>query len=153
MKRFSMLLSLALAASMLLSAGTPAHAAERPFYAAGAGAGFDDTLYGSGEATQLGRSRLNAGFVRQGDLDVGIFRPLGDPHFTAANGDELYFDFDADLYFFDTETGVVSATVTFTGGNGRFDGATGTAVVTLGLMYLGNGIYAFGFWFEGSIDY
>ena len=47
--------------------------------------------------------------------------------YTAPNGDELHAVFTGQLNF---ETGVVTATVTYVGGTGRFANATGTATLS-----------------------
>ena len=59
MKRFSILLSLALAVLTLLAAGTPAHAGDRPFNASGGGyvSYYGTHMHARFEATHLGKDR------------------------------------------------------------------------------------------------
>lgn len=92
----------------------------------GPGLGCDVRLFleGAGEGTQLGRFSITLGFCGRPDntLDNGTGT------FVAANGDLLYITFygvsdggHPILHF--------TSYVTFTGGTGRFDGATGSATV------------------------
>jgi hypothetical protein len=96
---------------------------ERPFRAQLAGT---ETLYlptgevdtqGQGEATHLGKYKLvGHGFV---NLETG--EASGSGFLTAANGDQIFIE--------STLQGGVSI-MTFTGGTGRFEGATGTIIPT-----------------------
>ena len=92
----------------------------------GPGLGCDARLFleGAGIATHLGNFTITLGFCGRADgtLDNGTGT------FVAANGDLLYITFHGVsdgghpiLHF--------TSFVTFTGGTGRFDGATGTATV------------------------
>ena len=148
MKRFSMPLVLALAALSVLAAGTPAHAGERAFKASGEGTVDDiDRLQGLGQATHLGRSVLRLRLDAT-DLFNGNSIP-GYGSLSSASGEVLYFHV-MDPYYFDPATGVVIATLTFTGGSGRFQDATGSADVMFVFdVYLQH----FVFLIDGSIDY
>ena len=141
---------------VVAGAAVSADAGPRHFNASGEGRvdGHGSTLFGKGKATHLGRSAFVVSYFDDGFLDFGIFLPAGG-FLTSANGDELDFHFEKDTYVFDPEIGVVSATVTFTGGTGRFAGATGSADVTF-LFVTGSDGYHFtnfGFLIDGSIDY
>jgi len=152
MKRFSIPPGLALAALALLAAGTPAHAGERPFNSTGAGNVSNDmsSLFAGGiEATHLGHGYLSVD-VDPYQLDSGFFIPDGGGILKSANGDVLYFDFDAERYTFDPVIGALSATVTFTGGTGRFPAATGSADV---MIVFDPTFHHFLFLIDGSIDY
>ena len=130
MKRFSILLGLVLAALTLLSAGTPAHAGERPIQAAGRGLllapDFESpsALVGPGKGEHLGKCSLYISLDRNelwesGNNVVPQFLLL-----EAANGDRLFATVDSE---FDPETGIIAGTITFAGGTGRFADATGSA--------------------------
>jgi hypothetical protein len=144
--RFAAVLLLVVAGAL-----APAAAKERPFKASGEGDVAGD-LYGGGKATHLGRSSLYVG-LHVDPESYFYFVPYG-AYLTSASGDRLYFDFDADYYVFVGTTGIISATVTFTGGTGRFQDATGSADVVFDLyQYLFNGGFSFTFLIDGSIDY
>jgi len=158
MKCFSILPGLVLAALTLVAAGTPAHADKpahagtRPFHASGEGVVAGALYAPRCEATHLGRSSL---FVDLGldPRDYFVFLPLR-AYLTAASGDRLDFDFNAEYYVVDGETGIVSATVTFTGGTGRFQDAAGSADVTFDLyQFINNYSFDFSFQIDGSIAY
>jgi hypothetical protein len=160
MKRFSILLSLALAALTLLAAGTPAHAGERPIQAEGRGfldldRELSPKLRGTGEGDHLGR----CGLLIFLDLDLGNDH-LIPRHFCwlqAANNDLLYAALDLE---FDPVTGIIAGTITFTGGTGRFADASGSALLlivpdTYWFDYGGAPIRRtqFSWALEGTIDY
>ncbi|HUR53332.1 MAG TPA: hypothetical protein VMZ71_04340 [Gemmataceae bacterium] len=94
----------------------------------------------TGTATHLGR------FTREEHLFLnadGSF--TGTMVFTAANGDELWLDFEGAFSSATTAEG----TYTFTGGTGRFSGATGGATFE---AYTPDGIHVEAR-FEGTIRY
>ena len=137
---------------LLVVAGAlaPAAAQERPLNASGEG--FVDSvgsLFGRGEATHLGRSSLSVSSYDRDLLSSGYFFAFGG-YLRSASGDFLDFAFDEVYYLFDPATGIVSATVTFTGGTGRFQDVTGSADVTFDLD---SNLHNFGFLIDGSIDY
>jgi len=92
----------------------------------GPGLGCDARLFleGAGEGTHLGRFSITLGFCGRADgtLDNGTGT------FVAANGDLLYITFHG---ISDGGHPILHFTsfVTFTGGTGRFEGATGSATV------------------------
>lgn len=156
MKRFSILLVMALATLSLLAAGTPAHAGERPFKASGAGFVRSSGLNGWGEATHIGRSALRVDAYTD-VLTSGYFVPFGGSleslaHRPGQGGDFLNFVFDEEFYYFDPATGVVNATVTFTGGTGRFQHATGSADIVFDFDTVNYSPH-FDYLIDGSIDY
>ena len=82
------------------------------------------SLEGAGEATLLGS------FTRTKEMlfDWNSLTFEGTVVFTAADGDELYADFAGGPFSLDT--GLADGTYTFTGGTGRFAGASGEADFT-----------------------
>ena len=140
--RFAAVLILVVASTF-----APAAAQERPLTASGVGF-VSGGLQGRGEATHLGFSSLNVDLCTD-FLGSGLFLPFGGS-LEAANGDALYFVFDEEAYYFDPAIGVVSTTVTFTGGTGRFKDVTGSAVVMVDFT---PDFYHFEFLIDGTIDY
>lgn len=101
--------------------------------------GAEITAVGHGEATQLGK------FTREEVILVGAGGAVsGTMVFTAADGSQLFCEF---VGAFTGET-TVAGTYTFTGGTGRFDGATGAAFFNITLGEAGS----FSFAFAGTID-
>ena len=130
MKRFFSSRSLAwvLAVACVVALAAPARAAKRAYQARGT-AQFTspNTFVGSGDATHLGP------YTEEG---TAVFTETGDPAvqhveatttYTADNGDKLTADIVGEL---NGVTGVVTATVTYTGGTGRFSNAVGTATLS-----------------------
>ena len=105
-------------------------------------------MLGRGEATHLGRSRLSVDQYPD-FLGNGVFLPFGGS-LKSADGDSLDFVFDQEYYFFDPATRVVITTVTFTGGTGRFEAATGSADV---MFVFDANFQHFVFLIDGSINY
>ena len=136
---------------LVVVAGTlaPATAGDRPIRASGGGYAPDGQLYASGcEATHLGPSSFGMGLVTE-FLPSGILIPFNG-YLKSASGDDLNFQFDDSFYSFDPATGIVSATLTFTGGTGRFQDATGSADVMFDFTA---DFYHFDFLIDGTIDY
>ena len=98
------------------------------------------TAVGSGEATHLGK------FTREEEilLNPQNFTFTGSIVFAAADGSELYCEFTGGF------TGPTTAvgTYTFTGGTGRFEGASGEAYFSIGQSDPAN----FTFEFAGTIE-
>jgi hypothetical protein len=141
--RFAAVLLLVVAGAL-----APSAAEERAFKASNKGVLDDNgTLQGRGEATHLGRTWFYVDYSPD-DLLNGEFRSTGG-YFYSASRDLLYFDFSAGVDF-DPATGVVSGTLTFIGGTGRFQDATGSADVMLIFDYE---TARFFFLIDGSIDY
>lgn len=120
--------SFVLVVASILALPQQASAGERPHRSAGTaqfvGPG---EFVGSGRATHLGNYE---------EVGIAVFSPTSDPTvlqvdasatYTTSNGDQLNAIFVGEL---DGLTGVISATVTYVGGTGRFANATGTANLT-----------------------
>ena len=164
MKRFSILLSLALAALTLLAVGTPAHAGERPIHAEGRGnlraiEFYTPLLAGPGKSQHLGGCYL---FIFLNYAEVFWYGNIVPTELVlgASNGDNLFATVDSE---FDPETGIVAGTITFAGGTGRFADATGSASLLIvpdtywfvdveGYPYPVHGT-RFSWALEGTIDY
>lgn len=170
MKQFSILAGLILTTLTLVAADKPAHADKvaqaeksahakkppharaRPFIASGSGVVAGDIYASDFEATHLGQSSLWIGVSPPVDFLLTLF-PYS-ATITSASGDELDFEFDAQLYQLDYQEDeaiwVVNATVTFTGGTGRFEDATGSADMTI---HFAADLYSFDFLIDGTINY
>ncbi len=102
--------------------------------------GLQLTSDGVGEATHLGRFTRHAVGVVHGDGTI-----TGTVVFIAADGDQLCADLDGAF----TSPTSIEGTYRFTGGTGRFEGASGDAdfeAVTSDLIHIA-------VTFEGSIDF
>jgi hypothetical protein len=136
-----------LVATGMLMVGTRASGEERPHFLRGTAQFVSPTDFvGSGRATHLGNYT---------EVGSASFSPTADPTvlrvdawvvLTAADGDQLYETITGQL---DGLTGVITATVTYVGGTGRFDDASGSATLS-GLMLPGGRIAVS---VEGTIDY
>jgi hypothetical protein len=139
---------------LLVLAGTLAPAAaeeRRPFNASDHGevnSNFGGLLARKFQATHLGRSSLFVGVDLYTLQEYAVLIPSWGI-LTSASGDELRFYFDAAEYVVDS-TGVLSAAVTFTGGTGRFQGATGSADV---MFVFDTYFQHFAFRIDGSLGY
>jgi len=113
------------------AAAPPAVAEERPF-AGRVAATWDNifdglfappaTFAGGGPVTHMGLTQQQGTLVLEAPIADGVFPGYGSVTITAANGDQLTFDY-VGLLFAATGEGV--GTFTFTGGTGRFANATG----------------------------
>jgi len=83
-------------------------------------------LAGEGNATHLGRYTVELSFCARAGGVLGDGRGT----FVAANGDLLQFTFEGTSTFVPPFTLSFTSFATFTGGSGRFAGASGEAVVT-----------------------
>ena len=96
------------------------------------------TAIGQGEATHLGK------FTREEVITLNDGTVTGTMVFTAADGSQLFCEFVGAF----TGAATVAGEYTFTGGTGRFDGATGAAFFNITLGEAGS----FSFAFAGTID-
>ena len=149
MKRFisQRLFALALSAIGLLAVVAPAQAAQRAYVSRGT-AHFTgpNTFVGAGAATHLARYEETGGVQFSDTADPTVSHLEASATYTAANGDQLYATFSGEL---NGVTGAISATVTYTGGTGRFANASGTATLSGQLLPGGSIEVAV----KGTIDY
>lgn len=111
--------------AILLLGSLPAAAIERPFSLTGAGTLTDGIINASGRATHLGL------FTETGELSLipdpnnpTLILASGPVTFTAANGDALEGRLEDGVL--DVTTGIATGVFRFSGGTGRFAGASGT---------------------------
>ena len=140
---------------ILVVAGTlaPAAAEEREFKASSVGVVYIDSGYmiAGLEATHLGKATFNGNVDPYSLANSQILEIPA--YLTAANGDRLYLDSVVDYVVddgTDTAIGIAIGTLTFTGGTGRFQDATGSADVT---FVFDLNLQKFVFLIDGSIDY
>jgi hypothetical protein len=86
------------------------------------------THLGKTTGTSTGIATLDFGNPCEGEGSATVTN-VGSGVFTAANGDELWLDFENTLCFGPSES-ALTGTQTITGGTGRFAGATGSAVLS-----------------------
>jgi hypothetical protein len=77
---------------------------------------------GGGPVTHMGNTKQTGTLILEAPVAPGIFPGYGSVTITAANGDQLTFDYVGLLY---EATGEGIGTFTFTGGTGRFEHASG----------------------------
>ena len=124
-----------------------AAAALRPYFAVGS-AQFTgpNTFIGTGIATHLG-PYTEAGTVSFAPTsNPDVLAVTGTADYTAANGSVLHANVSGEL---NTATGVVTATLTYDGGIGRFADATGSSQLT-GQLYPDGSITVT---VSGSVDF
>jgi hypothetical protein len=136
-----------LAAVGLVMLPAPLSAGERPHLSEGTAQFVSPTDFvGTGKATHLGL---------YDEIGSAIFSPTADPTvlqidgwaiYTASNGDQLYATFTGNL---NGLTGVITATLTYGGGTGRFSDASGSATLSGQLLPGGKIAVAV----KGTIDY
>ena len=139
--------ALILAAVSVLALTVPTQAAQRAHVSRGT-AHFTSAseFEGSGTATHLG-AYTESGTVAFSPTDnADVIHLEACATYTAANGDRLYAVFSGEL---NQLTGVISATVTYVGGTGRFTDASGTATLS-GQMFPDGSIEVA---VQGNIDY
>ena len=142
------LFTVALVAVSVLALATPARAVERPYVSRGTAQFTATGFVGTGTATYLG-TYTEAGTPIQltPTSDPTVFDAAASSTYTAANGDELRAVFIGQL---NAATGVITATVTYVGGTGRFANASGTATLS---GQLGPGGTSLEVAVKGTIDY
>lgn len=142
----SLRLAAVVLAAGILTLPSRAAAVERPHASHGTAQFTPTGFVGAGLATHLGR------YTEVGGITFG--EPTGPTSvavtawavYTAADGDRLCARFFGELDF---QTGAINATVTYVGGSGRFDGASGSATLTGQLLPDGTISVSV----QGTIDY
>ena len=123
----SNLFCLVCALASLLAFSSLAAAAFRPHSSRGTAQFISDTEFvGSGNATHLGRYSETGTVLFTPTEDPAVLQVDGSIVYTAANGDERHATVSGQL---NGQTGVITATLTYVGGTGRFDDATGSATL------------------------
>ena len=80
------------------------------------------TFVGGGPVTHMGKTTQRGTLTLGAAVAPDVFPGYGSVTITAANGDQLTFDYEG---FLNAATGEGVGTFTFTGGTGRFADATG----------------------------
>lgn len=131
----------------------------RPFKADGvavwdnvfAGFGGEALFVGSGNGTHLGKFQQEGNLTFTAAPEDGIAPGIGEVTLTAANGDELRFEYIGEL---NAATGVGEGTLEFTGGTGRFAGATGSGEFYAEIdLSAGPELAPMKVWLTGSVKY
>lgn len=139
--------TLFLAAVGILVLATGAQAVERHFASRGTAEFVTlEDFVGSGTATHLGLYDEEGTATFTPTADPAVLHVDANATYRAANGDELFASFSGELNLL---TGVITATVTYEGGTGRFTNATGTASLS-GQMFPDNTIQVA---VQGTIDF
>jgi hypothetical protein len=116
----------------LLTGPTRASADDRPYKLRGTAHFVSPTDFvGSGRATHLGRYKEAGSAQFSPTEDPTVLQVGGWTVLTAANGDQLYETITGQL---DLLTGVITATVTYEGGTGRFADAGGSAALSAQML-------------------
>jgi hypothetical protein len=149
MKRFisQRLFALVLSAVGILTVAAPAQAVERAYVSRGT-ARFTgpNTFVGAGTATHLARYEETGSVQFSDTADPTVSHLEASATYTSANGDQIYATFSGEL---NGVTGVITATVTYVGGTGRFTDASGSATFSGQLLPDGSIEVAI----NGTIDY
>lgn len=130
-----------LAALSVLALSAPAQAGERPHKSRGTAQFVSaNDFVGAGRATHLGN------YTEVGNVSISQTGAVtGWSIYTAATGDQLHATISGQI----NATGVVTATVTYVGGTGRFDDASGSATLTGQILPDGTLTVAV----NGTVDY
>jgi hypothetical protein len=128
MKRsISSLLSFVCVLAIVISPVNSAADGVRPYFSGGVAQFTSPTDFvGVGNATHLGTYTEEGSVAFFPTSDPAVVEVVGTTDYTAANGDVLHAAVSGELNF---ATGAVSATLTYDGGTGRFEDATGSATL------------------------
>ena len=128
MNRFAAcIVGFVLALAGTLAFPVSASAAMRPYFATGTAHFVNPTDFvGSGQATHLGQYAEEGSVALTPTSNPAVFQVAGAIAYFAANGSRLDAQVSGTL---NLATGAVSATITYVGGTGRFDDATGQSTL------------------------
>ncbi len=127
MRLSSRLLCIVCALISLTTFADNAAAAVRPYSASGAAQFISPTAFiGSGKATHLGRYSETGTVAFSPTANPAVLAVTGSIIYTAADGSELHAVVAGEL---NGLTGVITATVGYVGGTGRFANASGSAIL------------------------
>lgn len=135
--------------AIIIAAAFTGHAAlaSRPHFSRGSAQFTSPTTFvGDGRATHLGNYTETGIVAFSPTANPAVLHVEGTLIYTAANGDELHATVSGEL---NGQTGVVTAEITYDGGTGRFECATGSADL-LGQLLAGGAIEVA---VSGTIDY
>jgi len=139
--------SIVCALACLLTVCDRADAAVRPHASRGTAQFVSPTDFiGAGHATHLGRYTEVGSVAFSPTPNPAVLGVTGSMVYTAANGDALNAAINGEL---NGLTGAITATLTYTGGTGRFDSASGSA--SLAGQMLPDGTISVAV--RGTIDY
>lgn len=147
MRPLTRLITLLVVAVTTLASSRQASAQSVPYRATGAAQFVSPTDFvGSGRATHLGIYTEVGSVAFAPTPNPDVLAVTGVSVYTAANGDELHATLNGEL---NTLTGVITVTVTYVGGTGRFASASGSS--SLAGQMLGGGAASIAV--AGRIDY
>ena len=126
-RSISRLLSFVCALAIVISPVMSATAGDRPHFSGGTAQFTSATDFvGVGSATHLGNYTEAGSIALFPTSDPAVFQVVGTTDYTAANGHVLHAVVNGELNF---ATGAVNATLTYDGGTGRFEDASGSATL------------------------
>lgn len=122
----------------------------------GCGAGITTRVQEPAVATHFGATLLTMSHCPTGDFAANYAN--ADISFVAANGDAIFGTYVGNLYDYEEVVGHVYGStiqVTITGGDGRFEGATGAAVMEVHGIFEGYDDLSWAWWatWKGSLSY
>ena len=125
---FSRLVTVPLLAFTVVAVAGRTSAQTAAYFAQGTAQFVSQTDFvGTGQATHLGRYTEVGSVTFAPTANPAVLAITGTNVYTASNGDQLYGVLAGEL---DTSTGVITGTVTYAGGTGRFANAGGQSNLT-----------------------
>ena len=146
-RSMSSLLSFVCALVVIMSPFNRATAAVRPHFSSGGAQFISPTDFvGAGTATHLGAYTEAGSVAFIPTSDPTVLQIVGTTDYTASNGHVLHAVVTGELNLL---TGAITATLTYDGGTGRFEDATGSATL-IGQLLPGGGVAAT---VSGTVNY